>query len=130
MAQKLKNKKIVAKCYRDIEIKDAVKDADLCFIGGEIINSFGAIAKTGTQIAAEISRQNHTPVYVCTHSLKYDPHNEIKTITHKQETTTNVEKTLELLSNESFFAYLCEYGVLKPEHIKDELKFYNPWMFI
>ena len=63
--------------FVDSAMRLAIKRAEVVLIGADAITSEGKIVnKVGTALAAEIAKKHSTPIYVCTHSLKYDPRTE------------------------------------------------------
>ena len=133
MSERLKEHNVKTRLFSDLAIKEAAMQADSCFIGGEvIIHGSGAIAKTGSYLAAEISKKHQIPLYVCAHSLKYDVKNRVANMLEHEycHDKHDVRKVYEFLPKDLINAYVCEYGVFKPEHISDEIRFHNSWMFI
>lgn len=116
--QKLLQKKAKVKEYTDLDIKNALENADYCLIGGEGIIKNKAIAKKGSELVSYYTKKNKIPLYVLNHSLKYT------------DNIINIdEKKYDLLEPEHISAYICEYGILKPDHIKQEIKFHNSKLF-
>lgn len=130
----LKKNKIDAAVFPDIAIEQAARSADACFIGGEAITKDGnAVAKTGSSVALDISKKYNIPTYVCLHSLKYDHKKTMhEALNHQyaEQAGHDMRSVYETISKEEIGAYICEYGVFKPENVVEEIKFYNSWMFI
>jgi len=114
--------------FVDSAMRLAIKKADVVLLGADAITSEGkVINKVGTSLAAEIAEKHSTPVYVCTHSLKYDPNTEFGFDTeiekrHASEVWKNPPRNVEI-SNFAFervhpdliTAVISDLGVLAPE---------------
>jgi translation initiation factor 2B subunit (eIF-2B alpha/beta/delta family) len=131
---KLKNK-IKTKQHTDIAIRQAVLSSDICFIGADaLLKDANAIAKTGANAAIDAAIKANIPVYLFLHSLKYDNNQNHK---HQLSHTAKTEKeeithetVYELVEKEKIDGYICEHGIYSPEHIINEIRFYNGWLFM
>lgn len=132
LSKKIKGK-IKARLFPDLALKDAVTSASTCFIGGEaILKNKGAIVKTGSTMAGEISKKYNIPVYVVAHTLKYDHDmTMLKQLGHEHKHSDHsIRGVYEALGKDIIDAYISEYGIFKPEHIINEIRLFNKWMFI
>lgn len=134
LSKKLKESRITATVFPDIAINQAVSSSDTCFFGGEaVLSDKNAIAKIGSVAALEISKKHNIPSYVCIHSMKYDHKKRMQaSLTHQYsgEYGHDLRNVYEHIPKESVGAFICEFGVFKPEQILEEFRFYNRWMFI
>ncbi len=135
LAKELNEKGIKTNLFPDIALEEAIKGADLCLIGGEAITkNKGAMAKEGSSIASETAKKHNIPTYVCATSFKYNKDlnpKDTPPVTHTKTTQAPIVRaTFDHVLPEHISAYICEYGVFRPEHIQEEIKFYNGWMFI
>lgn len=130
--KKHSNQKIHINLFPDIALRQAVESADLCLIGADVITKKGVISKTGSSLAIDVATQNNVPVCVCAHSWMYDSKEEMSNlITNKHEQADqDYKNTHEYFSSDKINSIICEYGILKPQHITTEIKFYNRWMFM
>jgi translation initiation factor 2B subunit (eIF-2B alpha/beta/delta family) len=119
--EELKKKKIDAKLFTDLEMFEAIKESDICFLGAKSINQDkNAVVKTGSNLAAEISNKHNIPVYVCAPSFLYD----------NDKVTSNRLVGVEELKKENITAFITEYGIHSPAHLSEELRFHNSWLFL
>ncbi len=124
----LKKQKIVHKIYPDLAAENAIEHADICLIGADaILSNRGAIAKSGSKIVADIAAQHHCPVYVCAHSFRYDSKN---TARHLLDHEHNNTKVYEALPKEKISSFITDTGIYKPDHIVEEIRHFNKWMFL
>jgi ribose 1,5-bisphosphate isomerase len=73
-ALELARNKIHVEHYIDSAGRLALKKADIMLIGADAITSEGKIInKIGSEMFCEIAKKRGIPVYVCTHSWKFDP---------------------------------------------------------
>jgi translation initiation factor 2B subunit (eIF-2B alpha/beta/delta family) len=133
MVQKLNEHKIKTTLFPDIAIKQAIFNSDICFIGGEaLINGKGTVAKTGSQLVAELSKKHNIPTYLCFPTLKYYHKNLANNMLQPQAKNTaqiNV-KTYEEVSDNLLNGYVCEHGIFNKQNLLKEMKFYSSWMFM
>ncbi len=128
-AKKLKKQGITLNTFPDISLNHAIQEADLCLIGGEAIIKEGAIVKQGSKIVTAQAKKHQIPVYVCAHSLKYDFEGSTTMLQHEHNHTDHHHKKVyEFLDKKEFYAYVCEYGIFKPQYIVNEVLFHNKWM--
>ncbi|MEM3373775.1 MAG: hypothetical protein QXE31_01005 [Candidatus Woesearchaeota archaeon] len=115
-AEKFRSQGIKVNLFNDLEIKEAIKNIDLSLFGSEGIIKNKSLTKKGSEAIAHYINKNRIPLYVITHSLKY---------TDKEHKIINYE----IIEPENITAYICEYGILKPEHLEKEIKFHNSKLF-
>jgi len=73
-ARELSRAGIPVTVYVDSAARLALKKADIMMIGSDAITAEGiVINKIGSELMAEVANRYDVPVYVCTHSLKFDP---------------------------------------------------------
>ena len=141
-AKELAKAKIPVILFVDSAARLAMKKADVMFIGADAITSEGiVINKIGSELMADVANNYEIPIYVCTHSWKFDP----KTVFGFEE---KIEKraTKEIwkrpprgvhVSNYAFekvdpnkiTAIISELGVFKPEAFVGEVRKKYKWMF-
>ncbi|MEM2131404.1 MAG: hypothetical protein QXM96_02805 [Candidatus Woesearchaeota archaeon] len=102
------------KIFEPLEIKKALKSVDFCLFGCEGIIKNKAIAKKGSEILSEYIKKQNCPLYVLTHSLKHTSDNIF----------LNENSGYEVIESEKITSFICEYGILKPEHIEQEINFH------
>ncbi|MBI4448536.1 hypothetical protein HY641_00725, partial [Candidatus Woesearchaeota archaeon] len=59
--------------YVDSAARLALKESDVMLIGCDSITPTRIVNKIGSEMISEIAHQFDIPIYVCTHSLKFDP---------------------------------------------------------
>jgi ribose 1,5-bisphosphate isomerase len=141
-AKELARAKIPVILFVDSAARLAMKKADVMFIGADAITAEGiVINKMGSELMADVANHYDIPIYVCTHSWKFDP----QTVLGFEE---KIEKraTKEIwknpphgvhLSNYVFekvdpnkiTAIISELGVFKPEAFVEEVRKNYKWMF-
>lgn len=119
----LKNTIKKVNLYHDLFVRDALKNVDICFIGGEGFTKSGdAIVKKGTHVVTEISQKEKVPIYVISQTLKYDSDNNYKKLLQ--------DNNYEILPKEHITGFITEHGIFKPEQIVEETLFFNKWLLI
>lgn len=128
--------------YIDSAARLALKKADIMLIGADAITAEGKIInKIGSELISEAANKINVPVYVCTHSWKFDP----KTIFGFEE---EIEKRLakEIWPNKpknvaiDNFAFeqvnpalvtgiISEIGIYNPQNFIEGIKRNYSWMF-
>ena len=131
LIKKLDEKKIEYYLYPDLAMEHAISVSDICFIGGDaILENNNSIVKTGTNIVTDIAKKNNCPVYVCAHSWKYDNKKQANTLLNYKFGEKNPTFIYEQLSSININSYITEHGIFKPEHVVEEIKYFNKWMRI
>ncbi|TAL48152.1 hypothetical protein EPN87_01235 [archaeon] len=141
-ARQLSEAKISVTLFIDSAARLALKDADIMMIGADAITADGyVINKIGSELMATVAKNYGVPVYVCTHSWKFDP----KTVFEFEEEIEQ-RSVKEIWSNPprgvkiSNYAFekvhpdlitgiISEIGVMKPENFVSEVEKKNAWMF-
>jgi len=128
--------------YVDSAARLALKKADIMMIGADAITSEGqVINKIGSELISEAANRLNIPVYVCTHSWKFNP----KTIFGFDEV---IEKRVEkevwpgkprkvIIDNYAFekvdpsliTGIISEMGIYQPQNFIEEVKRRYKWMF-
>jgi ribose 1,5-bisphosphate isomerase len=141
-AKELAKAKIPVILFVDSAARLAIKKADVMLIGADAITAEGVVInKIGSELMVDVANTYQVPVYVCTHSWKFDP----KTVFGFEE---KIEKraTKEIwknpphgvhVSNYAFekvdpnkiTAIISELGVFKPEAFVEEVRKNYKWMF-
>ena len=118
--------------FPDLALKQAIKSADLCLIGADVISKKGVIAKLGSHLASVVASQYNVLFYVCAHTWMYDSKDEMTRLLTNEYTSAeqDYKATHEFFSYDLVNSIICESGILKPKHLSSEVKFYNKWMFI
>ncbi|MCK5026406.1 MAG: ribose 1,5-bisphosphate isomerase, partial [Nanoarchaeota archaeon] len=141
-AKELSDYGIPVRHYVDSAARLALKKADIMLIGADAITAEGKIInKIGSELISEAANKLNVPVYVCTHSWKFDP----KTIFGFEEI---IEKRLakEVWPNKpknvsiDNFAFeqvnpalvtgiISEIGIYNPQNFRQGIKNHYSWMF-
>jgi len=74
-AKQLSAAKIKVTAFVDAAMHEAIKEADLIFLGADAILKNKVINKIGSQSIAELARLHKKPVYIIADSWKYSPKN-------------------------------------------------------
>ena len=123
LIKKLKSHKLTIVEIEWYSLNKAIKNIDLCLMGGDILTDKGVFVKKGSHMIAETCQKNNVPVYVCLHTWKYDHKNSMKSFVEQEE-------TFEYLSKNLVNSYLCELGIFNSEQIIREAKFHNKKLFM
>jgi ribose 1,5-bisphosphate isomerase len=141
-AAELAKHKIPVTLFVDSAARLALKKVDLMLIGADAITAEGyVINKIGSELMVEVANRYQVPVYVCTHSWKFDPKTmfgfdeEIEKRSMK-EVWKNPPKGVKI-SNFSFekvdpkkiTGIISEYGILEPAVFVEEVKKNYRWLF-
>jgi len=127
--------------FVDSAARLALKKADIMLIGADAITAEGiVINKIGSELFAEVANKYDVPVYVCTHSFKFDPktyfgfEEKIEKRASK-EIWKNPPKNVKIVNyvfekvRPSLIAgIISELGVLKPEAFIQEVKRRYSWL--
>ena len=128
--------------YVDSAARLALKKADIMLIGADAITAEGKIInKIGSELISEAANKLNVPVYVCTHSWKFDP----KTIFGFEEI---IEKRLakevwpdkpknvaidnfafEQVNPSLVTGIISEIGIYSPQNFRQGIKNHYSWMF-
>jgi ribose 1,5-bisphosphate isomerase len=132
---------IKVKLFVDSAAKFAIREATKMFIGCDCIEVDGIINKVGSSLMVDVANRYDVPVYVATHSLKFDPlevfgyKEEIEERSYKEvweKKPKNVEIrniVFERVKLDNISALITELGVMKPEAFFQEIKKAYPWIF-
>jgi ribose 1,5-bisphosphate isomerase len=141
-AKQLAAVKIPVTLFVDSAARLALKKADVMIIGADAITSEGyVINKIGSELMADVANIYQVPVFVCTHSWKFDPmtvfgfdeeieRRDVKEIWRnppKRVTISNY--VFEKIDPEKITAIISELGVFKPSAFIEEVRKSYRWMF-
>ena len=118
------------KVFPDLAVRNALHGADVCFIGADAVTDQGSVVKLGGTAVATLAKKFNLPVYVLHHAYKYDADASKALLETEHEHELDYKQLHEFLDNEHVYAYVCEYGIFPPQHLKRELRFHNEWMFL
>lgn len=141
-ARELADYKIPVTLFIDAAARQAIKRANIMMIGCDAITSEGVVInKIGSEMFAEIANKYDVPVYVVTHSLKFDPSTffgfdvEIEKRA-KEEVWDKPPKGVKIwnyvfdkINPRLISGIISEIGVLKPEIFINEIKKEYRWLF-
>ncbi|MGM5482703.1 MAG: translation initiation factor eIF-2B, partial [Nanobdellota archaeon] len=118
--------------YTDSAAIFALKKADICFFGGDAIQSDGRIInKTGTAVFVELAQKYDIPIFFCINSWKFDPitlHGFDEVIEHRKrsEVWNRASKNIkiynpafEAINPQKVTGVISELGVYRPEVFPD-----------
>jgi ribose 1,5-bisphosphate isomerase len=137
----LSQKGIKVKLFVDSAAKFAIREASKMLIGCDCIEVDGIVNKVGSSLMVDVANRYDVPVYVATHSLKFDPlevfgyKEEIEERSYKEvweKKPRNVEIkniVFERVKFDNISALITELGVMKPEAFFQEIKKAHPWIF-
>jgi ribose 1,5-bisphosphate isomerase len=128
--------------YVDSAARLAIKRADLMLLGADAITSEGCVInKIGSELFAETARRFDVPVYVCSHSWKFDPltvfgFDESIEKRFSKEVWSTPPKGVKI-NNFAFekiepaliTGVITELGIYRPEVIAQLLQKKYAWMF-
>jgi len=140
-AKELAKNGIKVTLFVDSAIKLALEKADLMFIGADVITSEGFIInKIGSGAFADLANKRGIPVYVITHSWKFEPESlkgfeeEIEKRSEK-EVWRNKPKNVricnfvfEKIDANLITGIISELGVFRPEVFVEEVKKTYEWL--
>ena len=127
--------------FVDSAARLALKKADIMLIGSDAVTAEGVVInKIGSELMAEVANRYDIPVYVCTHSWKFDPltvfgfEEKIEKRASKEiwiHPPKNVKinnYVFEKIKPSLIRGVISELGILKPEAFIEEVKKTYPWM--
>ncbi|MDD5331681.1 MAG: translation initiation factor eIF-2B [Candidatus Nanoarchaeia archaeon] len=141
-AIELAKNKIHVEHYVDSAGRVALKKANLMLIGADAITSEGKVVnKIGSEMFCEIAKKRNIPVYVCTHSWKFDV-DTIKGFEEKIEQRSKQEvwdidkpyinvrnPAFEFINPELITGVICEFGTYNVKGFIREVKKRYPELF-
>jgi len=141
-AKELAKAKIPVILFVDSAARLAMKKADVMFIGADAITAEGiVINKIGSELMADVANHYQIPIYVCTHSWKFDPHTVFgfeekierratKEIWNKPPKGVHVSNyVFEKIDPNKITGIISELGVFKPMTFVEEVRKNYKWMF-
>jgi ribose 1,5-bisphosphate isomerase len=141
-AKEMAKAKIPVILFVDSAARQAMKKADVMLIGADAITSEGiVINKIGSELMAEVANNYQIPIYVCTHSWKFDPHTVFgfeekiekratKEIWNKPAKGIKISNyAFEKIDPEKITGIISELGVFKPATFVGEVRKNYKWMF-
>jgi ribose 1,5-bisphosphate isomerase len=136
-AKQLAKARIPVTLFVDSAARLALKDADMMMIGADAVTAEGHVMnKIGSGLAAGVAKEYGVPVYVCTHSWKFEP----KAVEMEQRSDNEVwsntphgvkisNHAFEKVDSSLIAAVISELGVMKPSRFVLEVERKNAWMF-
>ena len=128
--------------FVDSAARLALKKADVMMIGADAITAEGyVINKIGSELMADMANHYQIPIYICTHSWKFDPatvfgfEEEIerraaKEIWDKPPKGVEISNyVFEKVDPNKIAAIISELGVFKPSGFVEEVRKSYRWMF-
>lgn len=125
-AKELKNAKIKVTIFVDsasgvaLSDEQGTKKADRVFLGADALLKNGVINKIGSEVIAQIAKNQNIPVYIVADSWKYSPKNikleqrDMDEIWNKSPKKINIKNpTFEFVPKKYIKAVISELGVLK-----------------
>ena len=141
-AEQLAHAKIPVTFFVDSAARLAIKKADVMMIGADAISAEGyVINKIGSELMADTANHYQIPIFVCTHSWKFDP---LTVFGFEEEIEKRATKEIwsrpphgvkisnyvfEKVDPNKITAVISELGVFKPETFVEEVKKSYKWMF-
>ncbi|MEM3744829.1 MAG: hypothetical protein QW759_03250 [Candidatus Micrarchaeaceae archaeon] len=127
--------------FVDSAAQQAIKDADAMIIGADAITAYGTIInKIGSDLFARIAFEEGVPVYVATHSLKYDPKTRFGYVEKIEKRSADevwpakirnvniINYIFDEVSSEYIEAAITELGLIKPDAIVEMIKSKYNWL--
>jgi len=141
-AAQLAAAKIPVTLFVDSAARLALKKADVMMIGADAVTSEGyVINKIGSELMADMANHYQVPIFVCTHSWKFDPltlfgfEEEIerratKEIWDKPPSGVKISNyVFEKVDPNKITAIISELGVFKPAAFVEEVRKSYKWLF-
>lgn len=141
-AKELAKAKIHVILFVDSAARQAMKKADVMLIGADAITSEGyVINKIGSELMVDTANHYQIPVYVCTHSWKFDPHTVFgfeekieeratKEIWNRPPKGIKISNyVFEKIDPEKITGIISELGVFRPTTFVEEVRKNYKWMF-
>ena len=141
-ATQLAAAKIPVTFFIDSAARLALKKANVMMIGADAVTAEGCVInKIGSELMAEVANSYQVPIFVCTHSWKFDPltvfgfEEEIEQRATKEIWETpprgvNVSNyVFEKVDPNKIAAIISELGVFKPVVFVEEVRKSYRWMF-
>lgn len=134
-AKDLAKKGIKVHHHTDLALRQAIRQADIVFIGCDAIDYHHNIfSEIGSELVAETANAKHAPVYVCTDSWKYDSRGvsereesikekSSKQIWEKPPARVKVHNfAYEKINPKLITGIICEFGIVKPKEFSLKVK--------
>jgi ribose 1,5-bisphosphate isomerase len=141
-AKELAKAKIPVILFVDSAARLAMKKADVMLIGADAITAEGIIInKIGSELMAEVANLYQIPIYVCTHSWKFDPQTVFgfeekiekratREIWNRHPKGVSISNyVFEKVDPNKITAIISELGIFKPETFVEEVRRSYKWMF-
>lgn len=141
-AKELAKVKIPVILFVDSAARLAMKKADVMLIGADAITAEGVVInKIGSELMSEVANNYGIPIYVCTHSWKFDPKTVFgfeekiekraaKEIWNRHPKGVSISNyVFEKVDPNKITAIISELGVLKPNAFVEEVRKNYRWMF-
>jgi len=142
-AQQLSKAGIPVSHFVDSAAREGLRKADMVLLGADAITSEGnVINKIGSGLIAEAAERQGIPVYICTHSLKFDPltlegYREKIEERGTEEVwkgapkgVTVVNPSFEVIESDLIAGVISELGIFKPGVLVEEIMRAYSWLFI
>jgi ribose 1,5-bisphosphate isomerase len=141
-AKEMAKAKIPVILFVDSAARLAMKKVDVMLIGADAITAEGVVInKIGSELMSEVANNYKIPIYVCTHSWKFDPQTVLgfeekiekraaKEIWNRHPKGVSISNyVFEKVDPNKITAIISELGVLKPNVFVEEVKKTYGWMF-
>jgi len=141
-ATQLAAAKIPVTLFIDSAARLALKKADVMMIGADAVTAEGCVInKIGSELMAEVANSYQVPIFICTHSWKFDPltvfgfEEEIeqratKEIWAKPAKGVKISNyVFEKVDPNKIAAIISELGVFKPVTFVEEVRKSYRWIF-
>lgn len=141
-AKQLSAAKIPITLFVDSAARLALKKADVMMIGADAITAEGfVINKVGSELMADMANHYQVPVFICTHSWKFDP---LTVFGFEEEIEKRAAKEIwnmpprgvkisnfvfEKVDPNKITAVISELGVFKPYTFVEEVRKNYKWLF-
>ena len=142
-AQQLSKAGIPVYHFVDSAAREGLRKADMVLLGADAITSEGnVINKIGSGLIAEAAERHGLSVYICTHSLKFNPltlegHREKIEERGTDEVwkgapkgVTVVNPSFEVIESDLIAGVISELGIFKPGVLIEEIVRAYPWLVI
>ncbi|MEM3859386.1 MAG: hypothetical protein QW478_08260, partial [Candidatus Micrarchaeaceae archaeon] len=140
-ARNLASHGIKVTLFVDSAALSAIKNADLMLIGSDAITVYGGIVnKIGSRMFAKLASELEVPVYVASHSLKFDPITRWGRLEKIEERSTSevwpdkpkgvkvVNNVFDFVPSEYIASMITELGVLPYSELLDKIVAAYPWL--
>ena len=139
LAHYLASKGMNATLYPDAAARLALRESDILLLGCTVITPTTIIAPMGSELLAEIARNESIPVYVAAVGMQFDPHAEknVKKLqgfaprqVQRDPATgiTHNKSKFEFIDPEIINGIISELGIYDHRRFVEEVYWNHPWM--